>query len=142
MKRFFKRHRAPVDHKLSALVPASVGSPPEELDHFRPIDSQPVRTSSPSVPLSCPAWHTPEEHAVALLQWMQGPGGRVGEVPASELMKVHAELCSEYFWEPAPWIPVAKALRRLLNEPKHRYASRHSRRVVVYLIPPAVAREP
>ena len=98
-------------------------------------DVQPVRTSSDLVPCSTPSWHSPEEHAAALLDWMQGPGGRVGEVPARELMSLHIEMCAELFWEITPWIPVAKAFRKLINDPHHRHASRNSRRVVVYRIP-------
>ena len=141
MKRFFKRNRATANDETStaALDPASHSW--RKLGHIQPTDCQPVRTSSQSILAACPAWHPPADHAVALLRWMQGPGGRVGQVAASELMKAHADMCAEHFWELAPWIPVAKALRKLLNDPKHRYASHNSRRVVVYLIPPSVASE-
>jgi hypothetical protein len=50
-------------------------------------------------------------------------------------MDAHAEMCAELFWEQAPWILVAKAFRRLINDPRHHLASRKSRRVVVYYIP-------
>ena len=33
------------------------------------------------------------------------------------------------------WIPVAKAFRKLINDPRHHLCSRSSRRVVVYRIP-------
>jgi hypothetical protein len=142
MKGFFKRNRKVVDHEAPIAVLNQATASCRIPDQGIPTDGQPVRTGSQSITASCPAWHSPEDHAVALLHWLQGPGGRVGEVPASEIMQAHAEMCAEYFWEPAPWIPVAKALRHLLKDPKHRYASRKSRRVVVYLIPQAPAKEP
>ena len=98
-------------------------------------DVQPVRTGSTLVPVATPSWHSPEEQAAALLDWLQAPGGRVGEVPARELMSLHSEMCAELFWQHTPWIPVAKALRKLISDPRHHYASRNSRRVVVYRIP-------
>lgn len=98
-------------------------------------DTQPLQTDSNQFAAPSPTWHSASEHAAALLEWMQGPGGLVGEVPAHELMKAHAEMCLERYWEPMPWIPVAKALRELLNDKSRRYASRNSRRFVVYLIP-------
>jgi hypothetical protein len=70
---------------------------PQAPDSPRPTDGEPVRTSSNFIAAPCPAWHSAEDHALALLQWMQGPGGRIGEVPASELMKAHAEMCAEHF---------------------------------------------
>ena len=141
MKGFFKRrgHKQPTE-ALDAIAYMATRSPPAQ-ESRQPIDGEPVRTGSNCIAAPCPAWHSADEHAVALLQWMQGPGGRAGEVPASELMKAHAEMCAEHFWELAPWIPVAKALRRLIDDPKHHYASRNSRRIVVYRIPPQVIGE-
>jgi hypothetical protein len=98
-------------------------------------DVQPVRTGSTLIPVATPSWHSPEEQAAALLDWLQAPGGRVGEVPARELMSLHIEMCAELFWQQTPWIPVAKAFRKLINDPRHHYASRNSRRVVVYRVP-------
>lgn len=96
---------------------------------------QSVRTGSALVPIDTLSWHAAEEHAVALLDWLQGPGGRVGDVPAGELMRLHGEVCAELFWQQLGWIPVAKAFRKLINDPVKRYASCRSRRVVVYRIP-------
>ena len=104
-------------------------------DQREPFDGQSVRTGSSVVAISSPAWHPAAEHAAALLQWMQGPGGRVGEVPARELMNAYVDMCVELFWEPLPWIPVAKAFRKLICDLRRRLASRNSRRVVVYRIP-------
>lgn len=98
-------------------------------------DTQSLQTDSNQFTLPSPTWHSASEHAAALLERMQGPGGRIGEVPAHELMKAHAEMCLEKYWEPAAWIPVAKAFRELLNDRTRRYASRNSRRFVVYFIP-------
>ena len=112
---------------MPALLPTS--------DPSKGTGGQSVRTDSGVVAVASPAWHSAEEHAVALLKWMQGPGGRVGEVPARELMDAHADMCAEQYWEPLPWIPVAKAFRKLIRDPDRRLASRNSRRIVVYRIP-------
>ena len=82
-------------------------------------DVQPVRTGSDLIPMRPPSWHSAEEHADALLDWMQGPGGRVGEVPARELMRLHIEMCAELFWQQTPCDPVAKAFRKLISDPHH-----------------------
>ena len=104
-------------------------------DQREPIGGQPVRTGSNVMAIASAAWHSPEEHAAAMLQWMQGPGGRTGEVAARELMSAYVDMCVELFWEPLPWIPVAKAFRQLICDPRRRLASRNSRRIVVYRIP-------
>ena len=137
MRGFFKRRsRTHQVEVLDAISHVASGSSPSQAS-CQPINGEPVRTGSNLIAAPSPAWHSPEDHAVALLQWMRGPGGRVGQVPASELMKAHADMCAEYFWELVPWIPVARAFRKLLNDPKHRYASHKSRRAVIYLIPPS-----
>src|SRR5688572_16105595 len=110
MKRFFVPNRKVVEREAPIAVLNQATPSCRIAEHGIPTDCQPVRTGSQSITASCPAWHSPEDHAVALLHWLQGPGGRVGEVPASEIMKAYAEMCAEYFWEPAPWIPVAKSL--------------------------------
>ena len=139
MKGFFKRRERKQPMTVLNIPQMSIRGTPAQ-DHCQPTDSELVRTGSNFFAASCPAWHSVDDHAMALLQWMQGPGGREGEVPASELMKAHAEMCAEYFWEPKPWIPVAKAFRRLIDDPKHHYASRNSRRIVVYRIPRKIHR--
>ena len=117
----------------------SMSEPAATIHGQKRTDVQPVRTGSTLVPVATPSWHSPDEHAAALLDWLQAPGGRVGEVPARELMGLHIEMCAELFWQHTPWIPVAKALRKLINDPRHHYASRNSRRVVVYRIPRPLA---
>jgi hypothetical protein len=98
-------------------------------------DVQPVRTGSSALPVASPDWHSPAEHAAALLNWMQRPGGRVGLVAARELMDAHREMCLELFWDPVPWIPVAKAFRHLINDYDRHYASKDARRILVYRVP-------
>ena len=105
---------------------------PEQLER---TGGQSVRTGSSVVAISSPAWHPAAEQAAALLHWMQGPGGRTGEVSARELMSAYVDMCVELFWEPLPWIPVARAFRKLICDPHRCLASRNSRRIVVYLIP-------
>lgn len=115
---------SPADGQRSAGAPLHGG-----------FSREPVRTGSPPIAFASPEWRSPTEHAVQLLEWMQRPGGKIGQVPASELMAAHIEMCGELYWEPLPWIPVAKALRRLLNDTSRHYTSRNGRRVLVYLIP-------
>jgi hypothetical protein len=105
------------------------------LDPSKRTGSPSVRTASSIEAIASPTWHSADDHAVALLQWMQGPGGRVGEVPARDLMHAYADMCAEEYWEPLPWIPVAKSFRKLIRDPCRRLASRNSRRMVVYRIP-------
>lgn len=127
------------DHRCEPLrtsLTLATEHPPKP-DQRDPIDSQSVRTGSTLVAIASAAWHSPDEHAKAMLQWMQGPGGRTGEVAARELMNAYVDMCVELFWEPLPWIPVAKAFRKLIGDPRRRLASRNSRRIVVYRIPPS-----
>jgi hypothetical protein len=138
MKNIFKKHggflrlREPVEcEPVRTDAKAAI----EHTAPDRRTDVQPMRTGSDLIPMDFPSWHSAEEHADALLDWMQGPGGRVGEVPARELMQLHIEMCAELFWQQTPWIPVAKAFRKLISDPHHHFASRNSRRVVVYRIP-------
>jgi hypothetical protein len=46
------------------------------IDVLKRTDVQPVRTGSDLIPMDSPSWHSAEEHAAVLLDWMQGPGGR------------------------------------------------------------------
>ena len=86
MKGLFTRRDAALSHKkpvdaLGAISHMAMESPPPP-DSRPPTNGEPVRTGSNFLAAPCPAWHSAEDHAVALLQWMQGLGGRVGEVPA------------------------------------------------------------
>lgn len=78
----------------------------------------------------------PRDHARALLDWLQGPGGRTGSILASELEAIHIEVCCELDWEPIGWIAVGRELRRLIGGRKE-YARSEGRRLCVYRIPPA-----
>jgi len=136
---FLKRKKSePADERECEPVRTdakAVAEPAAAIHGQKRTDVQPVRTGSTLVPVATPSWHSPEEQAAALLDWLQAPGGRVGEVPARELMCLHIEMCAELFWQHTPWVPVARAFRKLINDPHHHYASRNSRRVVVYRIP-------
>lgn len=79
-------------------------------------------------------WRTAEEHARALHEWLLSPGGRTGEVPASDLEAIYAEMCGEFIWHVRPWSPVASELRKILGGEKS-YAWRDGKRVRVYRIP-------
>ena len=75
--------------------------------------------------------------AKALLQWLQGEGGRTGTIPASEMPSIHEAMCVELDWEAAAWIAVGRELRKLLGQEKeYQYIS--GRRAVVYRIPRSV----
>lgn len=52
------------------------------------------------------------------------------------MAELHREMCLDFNWEPIGWIPVARALRALLQTRKT-YAYVERRRVCVYRIPPA-----
>jgi hypothetical protein len=77
----------------------------------------------------------PSEHARLFLQWMQTPGGRVGWIPAAELMNAYAEFTAERGIAPLGWVAVGRELRRLLGARKT-YAWLTGRKVRVYRIPP------
>ncbi len=107
--------------------------------HRRPS----TRLSAPALPASVEVIPTltamtTKEHAVALLEWLQGPGGRTGTVLASELMEIHRELCAERNWEPKGWAGIGRELRRMLGHGKE-YIGRGNDRQRAYRIPPRVA---
>ena len=81
----------------------------------------------------------PREHAAALLNWLQGPGGRTGSIFAHELETMHKDMCAAANWERVGWVAVARELRRLLNARKE-YGRCAGRRLCVYRIPPASAK--
>lgn len=54
--------------------------------------------------------HSAAAHAMRLLQWLREPGGRVGDILASELQEIHVEACAEWGWHARPWNPVAREL--------------------------------
>lgn len=58
----------------------------------------------------------PAVHAVRLLQWLREPGGRLGEILASELREIHVEMCLELGWRARPWNPIARELAKRLSD--------------------------
>ena len=82
-------------------------------------------------PVPTRRWVPPQEHAVAILEFLQGPGGRTGSIPYCELKNLHLEICWERDWEPVGWNAVGRELRRLLKDEKT-----YDKRRRVYPIPP------
>ena len=80
-------------------------------------------------------WAEPEEHAAALLEFLQGVGGRTGSIPVEDLKQLHIDICLERDWEIIGWIPVARELRRLLRAEKT-----YDKGKRVYRIPPIAGR--
>lgn len=80
----------------------------------------------------------PSQHAAALLDWLQGPGGRTGTLTVPILMEVHADMCAERSWEIIGWKAVGRELRKLLGHGKV-YAMVRGKRAVVYRVPPCDA---
>ena len=81
----------------------------------------------------------PAEHAQALLEALQGAGGRTGTIRADELQLIHRELCVERDFEEIGWIAVGRELRRLIGD-RRNYDWIDGRRTRVYRIPPAESR--
>ena len=81
----------------------------------------------------------PADHAAALLGWLQGPGGRTGTIPATELEQMHWDVCHELGWEVVSWVAVGRELRRLLGAKKEYVRLEDGRRVRVYRVPPLCA---
>lgn len=118
-------------------MPASVHVPLEPM----PTDANRYASIAASGPAPTLQARPPQEHASALLAWLQGPGGRSGTIPATELAAIHRDLCAELDWEAPGWVAVGRELRRLIGTPKE-YARHEGRRVCVYRVPPANSRAP
>lgn len=80
------------------------------------------------------AWLTAAEHARALLDWLQSPGGLTGEISAKDLIDIYENMIMEFRWQPRSWVSVAAELRKTLGGRKT-YATRHGERVRVYRVP-------
>jgi hypothetical protein len=52
------------------------------------------------------------------LTWMQGPGGRTGFIPHSELAIAYLDAAIEHGLEPHSWTAIGRELRRLIPQPK------------------------
>lgn len=101
------------------------------------IDAAPVVAPvSVGIKRDLGAWKPATEHAAALLSWLQGPGGFIGELVSDEIEEIYRDMCLEVRWHPRPWAPVATELRLLLGGAKS-YGYRDRKRVRVWKIPPA-----
>ncbi|MGE0054011.1 MAG: hypothetical protein AB7S74_07365 [Hyphomicrobium sp.] len=78
-----------------------------------------------------------QEHAEALLSFLQGPGGLVGELTATEIEASYSDLMIDLAWHPRPWPTIAKALRSALGNSRKTYGYRNGHRVRIWKIPPA-----
>jgi hypothetical protein len=77
------------------------------LDEQRATDRnriQPVRTGENRSPIQghipTQRWVPAEEHATAILDFLQGPGGRTGTITFMEMKQIHAEVCLELDIDP------------------------------------------
>jgi hypothetical protein len=112
-------------------LPAPVDT---DLDRSRPVDTDADQFAT-HCPVPTRRWVPPQEHAVAILEFLQGPGGRTGSIPYGELKNLHLEICWERDWEPVGWNGVGRELRRLLKDEKT-----YDKRRRVYHIPPVSTR--
>ena len=80
-------------------------------------------------------WAEPAERAAAILEFLQGPGGRTGSIPIDELKQLHIDICLERDWEIIGWTAVGRELRELLKADKT-----YDRGERVYRIPPLAGR--
>ena len=121
---------APVGHPLTSATPTG------------PNRFELVYTGASSATTACHIphlrWVPPVDHAAAILEFRQGPGGRTGTISASEMEQIHLEVCDEYNYEPIGWTAVGRELRRLLGGDRNSYGvDRHGKRVRAYRIAPA-----
>ena len=126
----------------SAFAPAQCHPLPAPMD-TDVNRCEPVETNSHRVATHCPLptrrWADPAEHAAAILEFLQGPGGRTGSLPVDELKQLHVEICAERDWEPIGWTAIGRELRELLKADKT-YEPINGRRTRIYRIPPLAAR--
>ena len=106
-----------------------------DANRCEPVDVDAHRFAIPC-PLPTRRWAEPAEHAAAILEFLQGPGGRTGSLPVDDLKQLHIDICLERDWEIIDWTSVGRELRRLLKADKT-YDKRRRR---VYRIPPLAAR--
>ena len=106
-------------------------------NRLEPVGIHPHRITPWPIPTR--RWATPAEHAAAILDFLQGPGGRTGSLPVDELKKLHVEICAENDWEPIGWTAVGRELRKLLGAQKT-YEDIKGRPTRVYRIPPIAGR--
>jgi hypothetical protein len=78
---------------------------------------------------------TAAQHAAAILDFLQAPGGRTGVITAKELRQIHTEVCFVLELEPIGWTAVGRELRKLVGE-RRTYQRINGEQVRVYRIPP------
>jgi hypothetical protein len=120
----------------SALARCHPLPEPVETDHDRlePVATDALRLDSHwQAPTR--RWVPAAEHAAAVLEFLQGPGGRTGSHPVDELKQLHIEICAERDWEPLGWTAVGRELRALLKDDKT-----YDKGKRVYHIPPLAGR--
>ncbi len=126
------------DHSGAAPSTALCQSPPEPMDtdvsRCEPVETDAHRLVTPC-PFPTRRWAEPAEHATAILEFLQGPGGRTGSLPVEELQQLHVEICAEKDWEVIGWTAVGRELRALLKTEKT-YEPINGKRTRVYRIPP------
>ncbi|MBS0244626.1 MAG: hypothetical protein JSS20_20840 [Proteobacteria bacterium] len=81
-----------------------------------------------------PRWAPPREHAELLLEWLQGPDGRLGWITGDEMVRIYADAIREAGIAAQPWICVSRELRKLLGQKKTMTNGVVRRRV--WLVPP------
>ena len=91
-------------------------------------------TSTPARSNWTPEVRAPEEHAAALLAWLQGDGGRTGQLTFAEVAEMHAEMCLELGWAVASWPTVGRHFTPLSGG-KH-YRNLEGRKTRVFSISP------
>jgi len=108
-----------------------------------PLARQPQTEAAPT-PLRAPSrravvvpMRPASEHAAALLEFLQGPGGLIGEITAAEIEASYGDLMIDMQWHPRPWPTVAKALRAALGDAPKTYGYRNGQRVRIWRIPAA-----
>ena len=69
----------------------------------------------------------------AVLDFLQGPGGRTGTIPFDEMEEIHLDVCLEREFEVIGWTAVGRELRRLLGAEKD-YERINGEQVRVYRI--------
>jgi hypothetical protein len=126
----------------SAHASAQCQSLPEpihtDVNRCELVETDGLRLATPC-PFPTRRWVEPAEHAEAILEFLQGPGGRTGSLPVEELQQLHLEICAERDWELIGWTAVGRELRELLKADKT-YEPINGRRTRVYRIPPLAAR--
>ena len=131
----------PIAEVAPSIWPEPVALAEVEQPKPPPRRARTVRNMTPPLPHRL-EYHSPDEHARALLDYLQSAGGRTGSILARELEEIHREMCAELSWEaPAHWTSIGREFRKLTRSPK-KYVHAKGRRLCVYRIAPAAAEPP